>query len=781
MDLSDALQYIQANRKVILFLGAGFSNAATNRLDLPTPSASQLSNRILKRLELEGTANLGLAIDKLREKLTPSEAFEFASNQLTVDSIRPEQEITLSLPWTRIYTTNVDNIGSSFSKRKCHDAATESNPASFGDFIYLHGSIANCTATNYYKNLKLGEQLYLSGARSGSGYFHLLKQDLYECDAAFVVGYSMADPDLAEIFFNSRDLLNKCFVLSGTTDELAAYRLSLIGKDTKLGLENFAQLIRERQPSTSPPLRSEIAIDRGTFDTKEVSQTARQNLLIFGRFDSDVARTSWTAGSPSYAIKRQIAETLSSLSGPQIAVLHSHLGNGKSVVFEYAKFQKARQGGPVYTVKQDVNSDDLGATLADIPSGSHVFYEGNFFAVSDVVKIVQERSLVFCVTSRTTTVRVAMPALAKAALNIVPLQTFDLNRLTRNELRDFHELIDSMAFWPDDLRSLATAKRLAKLEDSFDANISAIVVKIFENEIVQKQILDQWTKAKSSLQPIMDHFIVASYLQMIDVGVPAYILNEFQHMDFKLLSELQNDIIHVSHSGRVSFGNSIVAEFVLGNHPKKNDVIGPIVRFANFIDGHSAQRSLQWIVRRLLRYWNLNRLLKSSTQPNEVLDRASYIPSVNSDPLFWVQYSIAQMENGHFLPAERFLGTAYGRAADKGQNFDTYQIDTHAARLTIRKIAAFGMYDGASKDILAGVRKLRAVVQRRPDDVYHVASVVSQILKSEVNWSYVLSDSDFGAFKRELEIIGLALASPSSDLTFAPEREAQELIRKLFT
>jgi hypothetical protein len=288
MDITDALQYIQSNRKAVLFLGAGFSNAAKNRLNLATPSASQLAARILKHLKINGTAGLSLAIDKLREKLPPSDAFEFISDQLIVQDITPDQKIILGLPWIRVYTTNVDNIGSSYSSRACHDAAIESNAVGFGDFIYLHGSVANCTPTNYYGNLKLGEQMYLSGARSGSGYFHMLKQDLYECDVAFVIGYSMADPDLAEIFFNSQELLNKCFVFSGDTDELTAHRISLIGKDTKLGLADLARLAQERQVLTRPLLRSELVADRGTFDTKEVSQTARQNMLIL----ADSIRTS---------------------------------------------------------------------------------------------------------------------------------------------------------------------------------------------------------------------------------------------------------------------------------------------------------------------------------------------------------------------------------------------------------------------------------------------------------------------------------------------------------
>lgn len=683
----------------------------------------------------------------------------------------------MSLPWTRIYTTNIDNIGSALSKRAYHDAALDNRPLDFGDFVYLHGCISNCTPANYYTNLKLGEQAYLMNARTGSGYFHILRQDLYECDSAFVIGYSMADPNLAELFFNTDDLLNKCFVFSGKADELSAHRISLIGADTGCDLGNFAEMVKKRPIAVEPPLRADLIADRGTFVRKEVTQTARQNMLIYGRYDEAVARTSWTDGKPAYVIRRTIAQTLASLSPPYIAVVHSHLGNGKSLIFEYARFLSTRTRKAVFIIKPDVNAEALLSALREIPPGSHVFFEGDIFSIADAVEVIAERSLVFCTTSRSTTLRVAVPALAKATEGKLRLEVFDANRLTRAELQEFHDLIDSMGFWPDELSRTPRDKRITILADKFDGNTNAIILKIFENKTVRQQMLSQWELAVRGLRPIMDHFIVASYMQMIDISVPSYILNEFQHMDFGILKQLENDIIHVSHSGRVSFGNAIVAEFVFGNHPKKNDIIGAVVRFANFIDGHSSQRSLQWIVRRLLRYWNLTRLLGSTTAPNEVLDRASYVPSVNADPLFWVQYSISQMDNGNFLPAERYLSTAYTRASAR-PNFDTYQIDTHSARLIIKKIGANGIYDGAAKDILGAVGKLRAVIQRRPNDFYHVASVVSLMLKTGVHWNYVLNDRDYGVFKRELQAIGDKLIIPSGDISFAAEREALDLIHK---
>jgi hypothetical protein len=689
-----------------------------------------------------------------------------------------EQKAILALPWTRIYTTNVDNIASQLAQTMWRDATSDYTPVPTGCIVCLHGCITSCTPTNYYQKLKLGEQLYLKGAHAGSGYYHLFQQDLYESDAVFVVGYSMSDPDLATIFFGSDDVLNKCFVFSGTPDELSAHRISLIGTNTNSTLECLAQLVRERPPDAEPPLRGELSIDRGTFDSKEITQAARQNLLIYGRDDVNVARSSWAMDGPIYVVKRETGEQLASLKPPVIAIVHSHLGNGKSLILEYAKFLMARAGNEVFTIRSDILPTSLKDILRDIPSGSQVFFEGDIFAVADAAPVVRDRSLVLCVSSRTTTVRVAMPGIDRASVGMVRI--FAANRLSQREVENFHDLIDSMAFWPAELSQKSRTLRLQRLQRDFDGNINAIILKIFENKNVQGQILAQWNATLMKLRPILDHFVIASYMQMMDISVAPYILNEFQNMDYRALREFESDIVRISFAGNISFGNAIVGEFIFQNHVNKQDIIGAVVRFANFINGHSSQHSLQWIVRRVLRYRNLHRLLGSTTLPNEVFDRASYIPAVGGDPLFWVQYSISQMENNNLLAADRYLATAYAKAKTKGPNYDTYQIDTHAARLVIRKVAIQGVYDGSLKDILDATKKLRAVVQRRGDDLYHVASVVVQMLTADIPFERILNDNEYAMFKRDLLLIGDAVRTMPAGELFATEREALGLIHQRF-
>ena len=245
-------------------------------------------------------------------------------------------------------------------------------------------------------------------------------------------------------------------------------------------------------------------------------------------------------------------------------------------------------GKEVFTVKSDVALDGFLAALREIPPGRHVFFEGDIFGISNAANIIRERSLVLCATSRSTTMRVAIPEIARVAEGM--LQLFDANHLMPGELADFHDLIDSMGFWPQMLSNLPSAVRIRKLQKDFDGNINAIILQIFENAIVREQILGQWQSALVGLRPIMDHFIVGSYMQMIDISIPTYILNEFQNMDYGVLRSLQNDIIAVSYSGKISFGNSIIGEFVLRSHPKKDDIIGAIARFANFVDGHESPK-----------------------------------------------------------------------------------------------------------------------------------------------------------------------------------------------
>jgi len=181
----------------------------------------------------------------------------------------------------------------------------------------------------------------------------------------------------------------------------------------------------------------------------------------------------------------------------------------------------------------------------------------------------------------------------------------------------------------------------------------------------------------------------------------------------------------------------------------------------------------------LLRYTNLARILNSLKKPLDVFDKASFVSSVASDPLFWVQYSIAQLANDNWPVAERHVSKAYDVAKQRKGKFDTYQIDTHAARLKIQHVIAFGAKEGDSANIRQAVRLLHSVISRRPDDSYHVSTVIVSMLRPDVHWHNILKPEDHKIVTSLFREIYYKLnSSAPTETSFASEREATELLKK---
>ncbi|WP_165504408.1 SIR2 family protein [Rhizobium laguerreae] len=312
MHLNEAIISIREDRKAILFLGAGFAAEAINIAGETTPSSIELSKRILSKLEIDGNADLSLAIDELRNQTPNDECLNFLREQLVVDEISSTQDFILNkMPWRRVYSTNIDNIAPKFYRNRVIDANDPIDSFANGDLIQLHGSIENCSATNFFQRLKMGEQNYISGSHSTNTYIDQLQNDLFECDCCIVVGYSMGDPNLSQIFFKADQLINKCFVFSGTPGRLAAHRINLIGNNTNLKSSDLVTLYQNtpKTGETIPPLTE---IDRAEYSTKDLTRIIQQNLLVFGRFDHNVARTIWNEQrNNTYVVRREISQKIS--------------------------------------------------------------------------------------------------------------------------------------------------------------------------------------------------------------------------------------------------------------------------------------------------------------------------------------------------------------------------------------------------------------------------------------------------------------------------------------
>jgi hypothetical protein len=65
-------------------------------------------------------------------------------------------------------------------------------------------------------------------------------------------------------------------------------------------------------------------------------------------------------------------------------------------------------------------------------------------------------------------------------------------------------------------------------------------------------------------------------------------------------------------------------------------------------------------------------------------DAINNMSTASDNPFFWLQFAITTLNLGQYLLAETYFGNAYANV-DKMSDFDTYQLDTHYARLILEK------------------------------------------------------------------------------------------------
>lgn len=120
MILDEAIKFA-LNGEAILFLGAGFSIGGISKKGELKVGAG-LSHAICKELGIAESDNLTITASRYLYddncKKSLSEFIVFLQEELECVDTTKEQDIIISLPWKRIYTTNYDNAVEVSSKKQ---------------------------------------------------------------------------------------------------------------------------------------------------------------------------------------------------------------------------------------------------------------------------------------------------------------------------------------------------------------------------------------------------------------------------------------------------------------------------------------------------------------------------------------------------------------------------------------------------------------------------------------------------------------------------------------
>lgn len=719
----------------VLFLGSGFSSGAKNIRNQHLPTGDQLKNSFARRLDIYPTEH---DLPTLASEIASRPEFnlyKILSELFTVNELSKDQSDILSQKWLRIYTTNYDDaVEFAYIKTNrqfdsyVHDDEKPRKLAN-GSIIHLHGCIARASQENVHRQLVLDEASYARQYFERSAWRGEFHRDLKFCSACFFVGYSLKDYHIAALLLENPTFKGKIYfvVKEGEEDPIFANRIRPYGQILPIGTEGFAGFCRNYSPSTSPvslhTMRAFRYIDPRK-DRKTISlPTATEvfHLVTYGTFNYQ--RCVSTLPGNDYVVPRSdlVQGALEKVRSAKCLLIHSSLGNGKSIFLYILSHKLSEQGYKCFMCAAHPVLSEHEISLLKKIEKPVIIFDSYDTAVDFVPELDAIPNVKFIITIRSGLHYVRLHEIQSRLPS--PMARVDLNGISTRDKEDFRSLLDKSGLHVDGF-DLVIDKC---------GNFREIVLSLYKN----RQISDRIT---SEIGPLLRDadvrkvFVTSHLLKWIGQPADAEFLQTVTKSDaYAVVSrfpEVTREIFNLD-GDFVTVRSAMFSEYLIQNHFPAHDIVDCVNQMIVHAARRKPERYYQAILSSLMRYNILKSALENEPARMVLLtglfEDMRSDEQINSEPLFWLQYSILKTDNDQLNEAEKFIRTAYARAAARA-GFHTFQIDTYALRLLLL-IEERNQEDSQVSrldEIMQKMDKVRSIINE-PSRRYHAIEVLMRI------------------------------------------------------
>ena len=557
-------------RGSMLFLGSGFSKSARNILGENLPTGHELRLHFANILEVDAANyDLKTLADEIDSRPDVN-LYQMLYRMFTVQELNDIQTDILSHPWHRIYTTNYDDSiefarsrnGQTPSSFSYTDKKPKKLPT--GSVVHLHGTIRDTKEHNVLDQLILNENSYVRQHFEKSHWYQDFDRTLRFCSACFFVGYSLSDYHISAILMQNPGTRHKVFfVTTRKPDTIFCNRVAPYGRVIPIGVDGFAEKCTSLpvvQTLVSPHSTKSFQYLDPLKDRKTVSApTAIEvfNLVTYGHFNYQ--RCLETLPDGEYVAPRQekAKEAALLLRDARCLLVHSRIGNGKSIFLYILSHLLSQQGYRCF-LSQD-NEEFLSADLEILKSTarSAIFFDSYDTAV-DLIDLLAElpQEAIFIVSVRTGVQEVR---LHEIQLKLpTPLERIDLNGIHRADIIDLQRLLDRSGLGNSDLPRL-----IRRSKDFRD-----VILTLYKNEYVKSKI-------DNEIIPLLDDvefkkvFVVSHLLSWTGHSWdPAFIRGVVGCDPYAAIirfRETAGDIFALD-DGHLQVRSSVFSEYLIQNH-----------------------------------------------------------------------------------------------------------------------------------------------------------------------------------------------------------------------
>ena len=720
----------------LLFLGAGFSSSATNLRNQRVPTSYDLQSLLARRLNVTRHDYDLQTLSNIMWQRHPTEFCDLLHDLFTIRNATSWQAQILTYSWYRIYTSNYDDLVelcllNRSAKPRSYTfkskVPTRLRPPSV---IHIHGYIRDCAKDTLLDDIVLDRRSYMALLFSNNPWYVQFHRDLQACDACFFVGYSLRDFDIGGLLLKSGLPRSRVyFIVSNTVDEVEKDHLSVFGTVLPIGAQNFAKSLGDVVRSDVPTSQTNLTYFTHLSPWKDhrpaATPTATEvwDLLTKGYFRQvRCLQTLALPNQPLYVIPRPtvLEDALRAISANSRLIVHSYLGNGKTVFLTILAWALMKNGYSCFFVK-DKEPTEYTHDLEILKTEKRIaLFFDSFIAASRWIPHIQKElpSASIIVSVRTSLLRTRPHEFRTVFSNS---SYIDLNALSECDISDFVRLVNTHGLLADNFGR----------RDISHNTFRDILLDIYDHEKIRGEI-DKIVKAFLSDTRCRKTAVALWIMKWIGVRCEPSFLRQvlgFDPYDALSKSTSISELFSYDVDNVPEARSSVLAAYAMRNHlevSELSDVSKALIELASM---RKRERRYQVIMGQLMTYSVIREMFKMNGNEGLMWCEKFYeslknYRSIQEEPLYWLQYSIMKMEAGCYDVAESFMNTAYDRAR-RINNFETYQIDTHALRLLVMSVTKGD--SELSEDRLERIINLLEKARRMLRDESHVDHVLRSL------------------------------------------------------
>lgn len=717
MKLEEAIMYALEG-SAILFVGAGFSYGAQNKGNRNFPLGDDLCERLINDGQIDVSTDsdadkkdLAYIAERYLEVNTRQDLISFLRQEFFCKEYTEIQREIANIKWKRIYTTNYDNIIESISSALGIDRASvtmENDPSeissSINAIIHMNGYINQLTEKNLDVTFKLLTSSYQKRTLPDSGWAISLHNDILNAKCFIFIGYSMDyDLELQQILAESADIKDKCIFITKNCSRRMDMNLRRFGTVYDIGSEVFVDRLKE--------IRAEVEPAKQEYVLRCLKKVSAENVKIASNIsDKDITDlffsgtvrmgNIYSVERSKYIVSREYGkDIIRDITGDYRAVIiHSDIGNGKSILLREMEVELANKGTVFFL-------NNLSSFLRDDMDHICTIKGVKFIVIENYNRIIDSEYVKIFALFQRDDIRFIFSVRSYLNENLylrfverfkIPenqIAMYDVNTMTKDECKDVCNLLNAYSLWGK--RAADTpSEKFRYLNQKCNGEFKSILLDLLHSENMQKKIkrlINTLFMDKDLEEITLLTFICETIAIELTLDDIVLLLNK----QVKTAGILKNDDIREFfdfNRTRIHLKSPVVAYYVLQNYNYNPQIEEILKRILPVLDRHKGIDRYKNMLRMLISYSNLRMIFSKkdknySQQFVRIFEISKGLDYHKKNPFFWLQYAMARMELKQYKEAEIYLSNAEAFAHERYDR-DSWQIDTHKARLLLEKTVA---------------------------------------------------------------------------------------------